>query len=84
MAGVCALLLQHNPRLTPAAVRDIVEQTAEDVVKGRSNKETGGVAGKSRDNATGYGLVQADKALAYARRTGASPAPPAPAGDTRR
>lgn len=67
VAGVCALLLQDDPDLSPSEVRHILQESARDVGKGRSNKDTGGKAGKGRDNATGYGLVQADKALAFAR-----------------
>jgi subtilase family protein len=51
-AGVAALLLQNQPTLTPSDVRTVLESTALDM----------GAAGV--DNDAGFGLVQADVALA--------------------
>ncbi len=51
VAGVAALMLQANPNLTEVEVRTILQQTARDV----------GVVGF--DNDTGYGLVDAEKAV---------------------
>jgi len=50
-AGVAALILGQNPRLTPAQVRKIMEQSADDL----------GRAGP--DNDTGYGLINPLRAL---------------------
>jgi subtilisin family serine protease len=68
VAGVCALLLEDDPGLSPERVRGLLEESAIDVDQGASNKDTGGTAEKGPDNATGHGLVQADKAVELARR----------------
>jgi subtilisin family serine protease len=57
VAGVAALLLQKCPTLTPQEVRDHLTATATDVKAGKSFMKN--VAGKGRDLATGYGLVNA-------------------------
>jgi serine protease AprX len=63
VAGVCALMLQHDPALRrkPARVRDALERSCLDVVCGSS--ASGLPAGLGRDNATGFGLAQAHKAI---------------------
>jgi subtilisin family serine protease len=61
IAGVVALLLQANPDLTPAEVREILTSTATDmVVEGDAELVPG------FDNASGYGIVNVRKALAKA------------------
>ncbi|MES5820391.1 S8 family serine peptidase [Streptomyces sp. RG80] len=69
VAGVCALLLEAYPSLTPQEVRSALENSALDVDLGKSNPVTGGLAVKGRDDSTGYGLVRADEALAFVGRT---------------
>ncbi|MFD7711215.1 S8 family serine peptidase [Streptomyces sp. NPDC059785] len=63
LAGACALLLQARPDLKPAEIRDVLQRSARDVVRGSSNPLTGGRAKKHPDDATGYGLVRVGKAL---------------------
>jgi hypothetical protein len=68
LAGVCALIRQACGRLTPAEVRDILKSTARDVTVGNCNANTGGnAAGPGPDLATGYGLVDANKAVLVAK-----------------
>ena len=67
IAGICALLKQKNPALTPAAVAALLERTARDVRLGSANPASdpavqGLPAGPSRDGATGFGLVDAGAA----------------------
>ena len=64
IAGICALLKQVNPNLSPACVKQILQQTAIDVTEGSSNPSTGGSrASPGVDLATGYGLGDANKAV---------------------
>lgn len=70
IAGVCALLLQRNPGLTPDDVRLALRETARDVVDGvasaASNQNDGALqAEPGNDAATGAGLVDAMAALDY-------------------
>jgi hypothetical protein len=68
LAGVCALVKQACMRLTPAEVRDILRNTARDVTTGTCNPSTGGnAAGPGVDLATGFGLVDAQRAALVAR-----------------
>ena len=67
IAGVCALLLQKNPKLTPAEVKALLTRTAIDVRDGGANpaSDPAGVgikAGPGVDGATGSGLVDAHAA----------------------
>ena len=55
VAGVCALVLQANPALTPAQVVDIVRSTAKDI------------STPGHDNNTGWGLVDAYRAVEKAK-----------------
>ncbi len=63
LAGVCALLLERNPGLTPADVKGILSRTSRDVIHGRSSAASNvGVAisaAGGTDRATGAGLVDA-------------------------
>jgi subtilisin family serine protease len=61
VAGVAALVLQHRPTATVSQVRTALEGTATDM----------GTAG--RDDLTGYGLVDADAAVAAIGGCGAAP-----------
>jgi serine protease AprX len=65
IAGVCALLKQVQPSLSPALVKQILIASARDVKKGKSCM--GNNAGKGFDSATGAGLVDAYKAYRLAR-----------------
>lgn len=65
VAGVCALMKQVNPALTTAEARDVLARTARDITEGIAHPRTGGEhAGSLRDLATGYGLVDAQAAVA--------------------
>jgi hypothetical protein len=69
LAGLSALILNACPGLKPAAVRNIMQKTARDVVTGNCNSATGGAAATTgADNATGFGLVDANKAVLLAKR----------------
>jgi serine protease AprX len=63
VAGVCALLMQHDPDLRgrPGSVRDALERSCLDVVCGSSASCL--LAGPGRDDATGFGLAQAYNAI---------------------
>ena len=64
LAGICALMKQVDPSLFPARVKQILQQTARDVVEGFSNPGTGGHrAREGLDLATGYGLADAYEAV---------------------
>jgi hypothetical protein len=64
IAGICALMKQVDPSLSPARVKQILQQTARDVVEGFSNPGTGGHrAREGLDLATGYGLADAYAAI---------------------
>lgn len=64
IAGICALMKQVDPSLSPARVKQILQQTARDVVEGFSNPDTGGHrAREGLDLATGYGLADAYEAV---------------------
>ncbi len=65
LAGVCALLKQAQPSLSPNLVKQILIASARDVKKGESSM--GDKAGKGFDSATGAGLVDAYKAYRLAR-----------------
>jgi subtilisin family serine protease len=57
VAGVVALLLEKDPTLTPAKVKEILSKSARDVTAGTT--ANGGIAGPGPDAATGAGLVDA-------------------------
>lgn len=65
VAGLCALLKQVQPGLSPALVKSILQASARDVTSGAS--AMGQPAGEGFDGATGAGLVDAYAALALAR-----------------
>lgn len=69
LAGVCALMREACPDLSPAAAREILKKTARDVTVGRSAQKTGNnSATVGPDLATGYGLVDAYSATIAAKR----------------
>lgn len=63
LAGVCALLLEKNPGLSPGDVIQVLKRTARDVMNGAANSASSeGVpltATAGTDGATGSGLVDA-------------------------
>lgn len=61
VAGVCALLLEADGALSPANVKHILQYTATDIVKGSNAMGDKAVPGP--DLATGYGLVDAKRAM---------------------
>ena len=68
LAGICALLKEKGPSLTPAEVKSLLRRSAIDVVFGNasaaSNEGVAQSAGVGPDNATGMGLVDAYSAWA--------------------
>lgn len=68
LAGICALIKQANPKLSPAEVRKILQQTAHDVTEGCTNPSSSGAPARAGpDAATGYGLVNAHAAVEVAK-----------------
>src|SRR5699024_6590399 len=67
VAGVCALLLQACPQLTPGQVRQVLMDTARDVTQGTNHPTFGHPATPGPDTATGHGLVDAHKAVLLAK-----------------
>lgn len=65
VAGVCALLKQVQPGLSPDLVKALLKASARDVTIGKS--ATGQPAGEGTDGATGSGLVDAFAAYRLAR-----------------
>jgi subtilisin family serine protease len=69
IAGLCALLLQKNPGLSPQEIKAVLRRSARDVSVGRASaasdpKQLGGVkASAGADGATGAGLVDAAAAI---------------------
>ena len=69
IAGLCALLLQKNPGLSPQEIKAVLRRSARDVSTGRASaasdpKQQGGVKASSGvDGATGAGLVDAAAAI---------------------
>jgi len=67
LAGLCALLLQKNPGLTPSDIKAVLRRTSRDVTAGQSNPASSddGVpmaASLGDDGATGAGLADAFEA----------------------
>lgn len=82
LAGVCALMKQAWPQMTPEQAKDLLKTTARDVTKGRAAQSTGHhKASPGADLATGHGIADATKAalLAKTRAPAAPAAPLAPA-----
>jgi serine protease AprX len=64
IAGVCALLKQVQPSLSPSLIKAILRASARDVKQGQSRYQP---AGEGHDGATGAGLVDAYAAYKLAR-----------------
>lgn len=63
LAGVCALMKEVWPQVTPAQACKILKRTARDITAGNCSRRTGGhPAVPGPDLATGYGLVDASQA----------------------
>jgi hypothetical protein len=62
VAGVCALLKQADPGLTGDDIKNILKFTARDITEGINAHGKKAAAGP--DDATGFGLVNAERALA--------------------
>jgi subtilisin family serine protease len=68
LAGICALIKQACPKLSPTQVRDILKKTARDVTRGNCSGSTGRhPARPGPDLATGTGLVDALRAVQEAQ-----------------
>lgn len=61
VAGVCSLLKEADPGLGPEQVRSILKYTARDITKGINAH--GKLAKVGPDGATGFGLVDAERAI---------------------
>ncbi len=61
VAGVCALLKEADPALTPHEIKNVLKYTARDITTGTNAH--GKVAKPGPDDATGFGLVDAARAL---------------------
>ncbi len=74
VAGVAALVLSANPRLTAAQVKDILHSTADKIVDSSTDSMTGQARGtydrRGHSWWFGYGKVNAAKAVAKAKAVG--------------
>lgn len=61
VAGVCALLQQAKPSLRPHEIKSLLQFTARDIVQGQNAH--GNAAAPGPDGATGFGLVDAGRAI---------------------
>ena len=61
VAGVCALLKEADPDLTPNDIKNILRHTARDITVGTNAHGQKAVPGP--DLATGFGLVDAERAI---------------------
>lgn len=61
VAGVCALLKQADPTLTSDDIRNLLKYTARDITAGQNAQGENAKVGP--DLATGYGLVDAERAI---------------------
>lgn len=88
IAGICALVKQAFPDLTPGQVKEVLARTARDVTAGTNHPRWNESAGPGYDLATGHGLADAHNAVLAARlmsglgaaaRPSTVPVPAAPA-----
>ena len=61
VAGVCALLKEADPDLTPDEIKSVLKYTARDITIGVNAH--GKKAKPGPDEATGFGLVDAQRAI---------------------
>jgi hypothetical protein len=66
LAGVAALILNARPGLSPAGVKQAMLESAIDVRAGSCHPRFNNPAAVGRDLATGYGLVNAARAVKFA------------------
>jgi len=66
VAGASALILSAKPGLKPAQIIEALSRTALDILHGQSSSPFNQTAGPGFDNATGWGLINASAAVAYA------------------
>jgi len=71
LAGICALLKQVQPGLSPKLAKSVLKASARDVTTGTSNN--GQPAAPGHDGATGAGLVNATVAYGLARSVQSRP-----------
>ncbi len=64
-AGICALILEQHPNLTPMAVKNILENSSQDIQTGSSNSAGPDNATIGWDAATGFGLIDGEAALNF-------------------
>ncbi len=76
VAGLCALLKQVQPGLSPSLTKEILRASARDILSGKSFQ--GDLAGRGHDGATGAGLVDAHRAYEMARSVVVRPAETVP------
>jgi subtilisin family serine protease len=67
IAGVCALVKEACPKLSPEAVKAILMRSAVDVTAGKNHGNFGHEAAPGFDLATGAGLVEAHRAVLLAK-----------------
>ncbi|TVQ20890.1 MAG: peptidase S8, partial [Leptolyngbya sp. DLM2.Bin15] len=68
VAGACALVKQVKSDLSPAAIKQLLQQAAIDVSNGFSHPSSGGAAARDGpDLATGYGLVDSYRPVILSR-----------------
>ncbi|MDB9314021.1 S8 family serine peptidase [Spirulina sp. CS-785/01] len=71
VAGLCGLMKQVNPSLSPVEVREILRQTARDVQFGHCNPAASSAQARwGVDVATGFGLVDVQRAIAFLQGSG--------------
>lgn len=61
VAGICALLKQADPDLTPDGIKNLLKYTARDITTGTNAHSKTAVPGP--DGATGFGLANAKRAI---------------------
>jgi hypothetical protein len=66
VAGASALILSAKPGLKPAQIIEALSRTAVDILHGQSSSPFNQPAGPGFDNATGWGLINANAAVEYA------------------
>jgi subtilisin family serine protease len=67
VAGASALILSAKPGLKPAQIIEALSRTALDIVVGQSSSPFNQPTKPGRDNATGWGLIDASAAVDYAK-----------------
>jgi len=71
VAGVVALLLEANPSLQPIDIKNILQQTAVDILQRNNTDKTS--IGSGYDLDSGFGLINAEAAIALAKNYTPSP-----------